>query len=174
MLPTEYPRFKNVMASMAKVFERELDQPLLDGYWLALADWPVERFEQTAKHLLATCRFMPRPADFNEALKAGRLTASEAFSKALQHVRTSAYRDGLLGINLIDRTIEGCGGYFSLAMTDNDDLQHFERRFSAHYQTLQDAEETRQAIPEVTDAHADQQRLSGPKSNGRDDTKRLQ
>ena len=75
----DFPRFRSVLAGMAKLYERELDGPLLDAYWLALGDWSLGDFEQASRRLMATSRFMPRPADYHELRKqAGAMTAGEA------------------------------------------------------------------------------------------------
>lgn len=145
MQTDDFPRFRQVMAGMAKVYERDLDAVLLDGYWLALRDWPLADFERAAAHLIATAEHMPRPAAFTALRKPlTRVNPGDAWARVLDHCRAGAYRDGS-GIDqggAIDRAVAGLGGYQAVAMHDIDKLHFLERRFA---ERLEDAVETGQA-----------------------------
>lgn len=151
MEQVDFPRFRAVMAGMAKVYEREIDGPLLDAYWLALRAWSLVDFEAAAGHLMATSEFMPRPAAFTALRKAGRPTPAEAWAKAVASCKTAwtpqGYVGGTSGDPHIDAAVRGLGGYSAIAMCDTDKLPFLERRFCEHYETVQDATETREALP---------------------------
>lgn len=148
MQPADMDRFRAVMAGMAKLYERELDAPLMDAYWLALRRWSLHEFEQAAGHLMTTSKFMPRPADFNELRKAARPTAGEAWAEVLEHIK-GGYRSG--GLNPeTDHAVRTLGGYRALAMLDADQLPWLERRFAEHYGDMAAVAETRTALSHIT------------------------
>ncbi len=79
MLPTEFERFRAVLAGMAELYQRELSPTLLDAYWVALRDWDLRDFEAASAHLMATARFMPRPAEWTAVRLSQWPTAAEAW-----------------------------------------------------------------------------------------------
>jgi hypothetical protein len=123
--------------------------PALDLYWLAMQSWELDEFKQAAVHLLSNCQFMPTPYDFEQLRKAGRPSAAEAWAKVLDLVRHSNYANGS-GDALIDRAVSACGGYRLVGQQSDDSLPFMERRFAEHFETLQDAEHTRSAVPSIT------------------------
>lgn len=145
MRTDDFPRFHAVLAGMTKLYEREIDGPLLDAYWLALRDWPLEEFEHAAGHLMAVSRFMPRPADFHELRRAGRMTAGEAWAAALQHAR-GAWRSGP-AIGEVESAVQSLGGWPVIAMATLERLPFLERRFSEIYAELESRTESRAALP---------------------------
>lgn len=163
MRADDFSRFRAVLAGMAKLYERELDAPLLDAYWLALRDWSLEAFEQAAAHLMSTGKFMPRPADFNALRRAGRMTPGEAWAVALRHAR-GAYRAGPT-VPEVERAVEAIGGWRSIAHANVDALQFIERRFADAFAELETVTETREALPAIAGpASTWKGRLAGPES----------
>lgn len=150
MEETNFKRFREILVGMAKVFEREIDAATLDGYWLSLSMWPIQDFEAAAAQLLQTSQFMPRPADFAAIRNAGRPTAGEAWIKALRHASSSAYRKGLLDDEMINNAAAAVGGYGAIAMCTNSSLHFLERRFVEHFTDMRDANDVRQALPQLT------------------------
>ena len=154
MQQSDLTRFQEVMNGMAKVYEREIDAPLLDAYWLALRDWMLADFEQGAGHLMAVSKFMPRPADFNELRKAGRKTPGEAWTLAVKSCTSAripgGHAGGSSGDPLIDRAVEAIGGYGAIAMCELDKLPFMERRFAEHLEDMTEAVTTREAVPQIT------------------------
>jgi hypothetical protein len=143
MRTDDYSRFRAVMTGMAKVYEREIDAPLLDAYWLALRTWDLGDFESAAGHLIGTSKFMPRPADFNGLRQAAELTAGEAWALALSG---AALDPG----SRIARAAAIVGGQQHMRMADIErDLPHIQRRFLAAYEELADADQTRAALPQI-------------------------
>lgn len=155
MQQADFTRFRNVMTGLAKLYEREIDQLLLDVYWLALRSWSLEDFESGAAHLMRTSKFMPRPADFNELRKASLPTAGEAWAAVLEHLKTGTreWTDGGRTWNggptltaEIDRAVAVLGGYRALAMMPTKELPWMERRFTEHYGDLTEAVQRREVI----------------------------
>lgn len=173
MLPDEFSRFHAVMTGMAELYQRELSPVLLDAYWISLRDWPLEAFEAAAGQLMKTAEFMPRPADFTALRKAGRATAGEAWAKVLEFARKGYIRwDGggrptrdnsveSPDEQLIDRAVRAIGGYEAIAMSPTDKTHFLEKRFCEHYSDIQDAEEIREAVPQI--AFDEPARITGPR-----------
>ena len=155
MQQADFKRFKIVMNGMAKVYEREIDAAVLDAYWLALGRWSLEEFESAAAQLLRTSKFMPRPADFHELARAGRPTAGEAWAHVLQLARHGGMpvfgQESPPSLSpLARRALDAIGGLNAVAMSDVDKTPFLERRFCEHYESISDAEEVREALPELT------------------------
>ena len=139
----------------------------LELYWMALQNWELEDFKRAAAHLASTCEFMPNPYHFEQLRKAGRPTAGEAFARAVKASGSAIQcgyvtNNGACGDELIDRVVRAIGGYGVLAMCETDKLTFLERRFTEHYESISDAQETRDALPQITQDH--RQQLSGPQS----------
>lgn len=158
MQQADFTRFRAVLAGMAELYGRDLSPVLLDAYWLALRDWSLTDFEQAAGHLMGSAQFMPRPADFNALRKAGRETAAEAWVRVVR--QSTRWRAGEQGDEdpLIDACIRAVGGNEIIAMTDIAELHWLEKRFTTAFEELQDATETRLALPELT-SRAEAKRL---------------
>ena len=168
MLADERGAFRNVMVGMAKLYERDLDAPLLDAYWLALSNWSIEDFKRAAGHLMATSKFMPRPADFNALKKAGRKTPGEAWllakaswSTGGRNVVTGEICGATSGDELVDQAVRMIGGYSVIARSTDEQLGFLERRFTEHYEALQDVTVTREAVPQLTRMNGSS-KLGGP------------
>jgi hypothetical protein len=165
--PTDFARFRAVIVGMGKMYEREIDGPLLDAYWLALRAWELSDFEEAAGQLMGTSEFMPRPAAFNELRKAGCPTSGEAWIRALENSRNAfvcgqVTRGPSCGDPLIDRAAHAIGGYGAIAMCDSSKLSFLEKRFAEHYEAISAAEDVREAVPQLT--YGNRGRLSGPTS----------
>lgn len=151
MLPTDGDRFRNIIRGMGRMYAAEPDGLVLDAYWIALSDWSFEDFQAASQRLMKTSKFMPRPSDFEDLRKAGRLTAGEAFAKALGWARAGTYTapaktpDAIF----IDRVVMAMGGWIAITGSDPEKLHFLERRFLEHFESLQDATDTREALPQI-------------------------
>ena len=123
-------------------------------WWLSMQDWSLEDFRDAAARLAKTVQFMPTPFDFEQLRKAGRPTAGEAWVTALDSVRTAwtpaGFAGGSSGEPLIDQAVRAIGGYQAIAQCDETKLHYLERRFAEIYDDLQDADDTRRALPSIT------------------------
>lgn len=160
MLPTESKQFRNVIVGMGRMYGQELDQLVLDAYWLALKDWALEDFEDAARHLMQTAKFMPRPADFRELQKAGRPTAGEAWLAIRAMARSSLTSEP--DDPVAARALRAIGGLRAVGLCDYSRIEFMERRFAEHFETMQEAEDIREAVPQI--AGASYSRLTGPQS----------
>lgn len=159
MQADEYPRFQAVLTGMAELYQRELSAPLLDAYWIALGDWELEDFECAAGQLMRTSKFMPRPADFHELRKAGLPTGGEIFARVLDLARDGG-DERCIDDPVMLRAVRAIGGMEAVRMSDRDVVHFLERRFMEHFESIQDAQEIRDSVPQI--AHHGRRRLNGP------------
>lgn len=127
--PTDFTRFRAVLAGMAELYQRELSGTLLDAYWLALRDWTLPDFEAAAASLMASATFMPRPADFNVLRRAAETTGAEAWQYVLANC--ARWRSGQAGDRdpAIDAALRAIGGNQRVALCHIDKLPFLEKRF---------------------------------------------
>lgn len=144
----DFQQFRNTMAGMAEIFQRELSGPLLDAYWLALNDWPLADFQAASKRLMAACTFMPRPADYTALRKAARPTAGEVWPLVLNHAARGLYRSAKLD-ELTERAVAAVGGWQAVSRCDMDQVHWLEKRFKDQYAEQADVGETRAALPNI-------------------------
>lgn len=168
MQPHDRAAFVKVLNGLAAIKPgAKLTPEGIEVYWLALQDWPLEEFKAAAAHLAGAHEFMPNPYHFSQLRKASRPTAPEAWEQA-RRASGSAIQcghvthNGTCGDELIDRAVRGIGGYGVIAMCETDKLPFLERRFAEHYAALQDAEEIREAVPQI--AGPSTLRVGGPQS----------
>lgn len=142
-------QFLKVLNGMASMKKATLLPEVLDLWWGCMADWNIDDFKAAAIHVMKNAQFMPTPADFEALRKAGNRKAGEAWDLAVQHAASGRYRNGAIGDALIDQCVRIIGGYATIAMSDVTKLQFIERRFCEHYDTLEEAHETRLAVPQI-------------------------
>ena len=69
--------FLRALTTMAAVFRIEVDDLLVEAYWVALRGWPPPALEAGARRLIATNIHFPRPAEWGEAAKQWALEKRE-------------------------------------------------------------------------------------------------
>lgn len=171
MTPDDKQAFAEIVTGFAELKGKSLSTAALKIYWNSMQHWEIAAFREAANQLLRTCEFMPTPKDFEDLRKAGRPTAGEAWTEVLNYVRKGfVYWDaGRPTPNaavqkpaspLTDRAVAAIGGYQAIAMSETDKTHFLERRFAEHYEAMQDADEVREALPQV--AFSERPKLNGP------------
>lgn len=151
MKPSDRKAFLEVVMGFAELKGKQLSAPALELYWRSMQDWELSDFRAAAERLLKTCTFMPEPKNFEDLRKAGRLTPGEAFAKAIKWAREGAYTapaktpDAIF----IDRVVAAMGGWIRITSSDPEKLHFLERQFIENFETLQDATDTREALPQI-------------------------
>jgi hypothetical protein len=159
MIPTDRTEFVKIVMGFAEVRGKQLSLPAVEFYWGAMQDWSIEDFRAGANLLAKTSDFMPQPGDFEKLRKAGRETAVESWARAVAHASSSRYRLGPLGIPRIDMLVAALGGYSAIAQCDESKLHFLERRFTEHFENVQDADDTREAVPQIAFDHTPELKL---------------
>jgi len=149
--------FARILTGLAAIKPgNKLTPEALDVWWLSMQAWSIAEFREAAAHLARSVEFMPSPFHFEGLRKAGRPTAGEAWTEALDRVRHGNYPADDEHLNRVVRAI---GGWQALGMTNSDSLHFVERRFADHFEAMQDAGDVRDAVPRIAFNGA---RLNGP------------
>lgn len=157
MSPDDRKAFLETIVGFAELKGKQLSVPALELYWRSLQHWSLPDFRAAAEQLLRTREFMPLPKDFEDLRKAGRPTAGEAWAAVLEFVRTAYSPNspvrlparGPLADPLVHRAVNAVGGYRAIAMSDVDSTQFLERRFCEHFESAQDSDDIREALPQI-------------------------
>jgi len=174
VIDADKAEFVKVVMGFAELKGKQLSLPAVELYWRAMRDWPLDYFMAAAERLVKTSQFMPEPYHFEELRKSGRMTAGEAFAKALEWAKSGAYRHPAQSPEaiFIDSVVQAMGGWSRIAGSDPDDVQWTEKRFAEHFAELQDVTETREALPQIAMSPGLQillqrqtKQITGPKSS---------
>jgi hypothetical protein len=149
MIESDKPEFLKVLNGMAAMKRVDMPKEVIALWWDAMKGWEIQDFKLGAATLLRTSKWMPSPSEFEDLKKQGRDSPGEAWAKALSWAASSSYRNGSMGEDLIDRCVHMLGGYKIIAMCEDDKLGFLERRFSEHYETLEDRVDVRSAVPSL-------------------------
>jgi hypothetical protein len=160
---SEKPDFMAQLMGLAAIKPgAKLTKESYEIWWRAMQSWSLDDFKAAAAQLALSMEFMPSPFHFEKLRKAGRPTASESWAKVLAAVRATAYgRGGVVVSDLVDRAVAGIGGYRAIGMSETDKTHFLEKRFNEAFESLQDAEDTRAAVPEIAYSGTGS-RLQGP------------
>ena len=141
----------------------KLPKEAYEIWWQSMQGWSLEEFKQACTHLARSVEFMPSPFHFEQLRKAGRPTAGESWAVALACARRGGRTSGY---DLIDRAVQAVGGYSAIGMSEVDKTHFLEKRFCEHFETLQDAQDTRESVPQVAYQPSTRRQLSGPAKVG--------
>lgn len=155
MKPADREPFLEIVVGFAEIRGKTLSAPALELYWNAMQSWSLNDFQEAANQLIRTCEWMPTPKHFEDLRKAGRHTPGEAWLTARQHIRW-----GLHGYTLdprcpalVAKAVHVIGGPNVIGMCDEDKLTFLERRFTEHFETMQESEDTRELVPQIVYGH---------------------
>jgi hypothetical protein len=173
MLDSEKPKFCAILAGLAAVLPgAKLPKEAYEFWWNVMQRdaWTLFEFDEAAGHLSKSCDFFPTPGHFDRLRKAGRMTAGEAWETARKASGSAIQcgqitHNGTCGDPFIDSVVRAIGGYGAIAMCDRDKLPFLERRFADHFDAMQEAQDTREAVPQIV-GPASSFRLSGPVKAG--------
>lgn len=147
MVDADKPAFLAVLNTLTAVKPGgKLTREALEVWWKTFADWSIEEFQAAGAELVRTSEFMPNPYHFAQIRKAARLAPGEAWAQVLAHIRGRAPAPT---DPIVLAAVNALGGFTALGMTKSDDLPFRERRFAEHYETIGDAEATREAVPQL-------------------------
>lgn len=167
MTPADRKLFLETVIGFAELKGKQLSAPALELYWRSLQHWSLQEFRAAAEQLLRTSEFMPIPKDFEDLRKAGRQTSGEAWADVLNFVRyeySPTARNDLASRfdPMVIRAVNAVGGFRAIAMSNSDSTHFLERRFNEHFESIQDATDTRDAVPEI--AYSGTRSIAGPTS----------
>lgn len=156
MTLSDFDQFSVIIAGMAEMYGKPITAAGIKMYWAVLHKrWDLGDFAAAAGDLCGTCQFMPTAKDFEDLRNKGKMTPGEAWTIArsmsmscIHHGAVTA--GGSCGNEFIDRVVKAVGGYRTIFMANERDIGFIERRFAEHYESMMDAEDTRERLPQIT------------------------
>lgn len=149
MTESDKPMFVAALTELAALKPNaKLSPEVYAAWWNAMHErWTLDEFRAACARLRDAHEFMPNPYHFEQLRKAGRMTAGEAWGL----VREAARRDGdCPDDDRIRAAVRALGGIRAIGMTHTDQMQFLERRFAEHFDAINDAEDVREAVPQIT------------------------
>ena len=147
MQPADRAEMARILVSLAEVKPGgKITPESLELWYSAMSAWSIEEFRAAAQYLMLHEEYFPNPWHFQQLRKAQRMTPGEAWTIALQHVKSGAYHAGP-AIPEVERAVQALGGWKIIAWSTIDALPFTEKRFALHYEQLADVAETRQELP---------------------------
>lgn len=144
-------KFIEVIVGFCELKGKQLSAPALELYWRALRHWELSDFLAAAEQLVRTSEFMPTPKEFEDLRKAARPTSGEAWILACDTAR--GWRELRPNVSsgdpFVDRVVRAVGGYRAISMYESDKLHFLEKRFSEHFESMQEVGDVREAVPQI-------------------------
>ncbi len=152
MQASDKAEFAKVLLGFAEIKGKQLSQVGVEMYWSAMQGWDIADFKAAANRLLQTSQFFPTPKEFEDLRKSNKDTSGEAWQRVLHIAKNlpvvgGYFQEGTSGDPVVDAAARALGGYKAIAMHDSDKLHFLEKRFAEHYESIKDAEETRESVP---------------------------
>lgn len=153
MIPADRKAFLEVVVGFAELRGKVLSAAALELYWRSMQAWSIEDFRAAATRLVKTSEFMPTPKQFEDLRRASQPTGGEVFAGIRQWLEYSplGYRIKASTPRRIACSLAAIGGAQGYAMCDADKLHFLEKRFCEHYEQIGEAEDTREALPQIVD-----------------------
>lgn len=67
MHQNDFDGFAKLLKRMAATYSKKLDDEVIQGYWTALKDQPLERITAMAEHRMKHSKFFPKPVELRPA-----------------------------------------------------------------------------------------------------------
>lgn len=168
MTPADKQRFAETLAALCEIRGKQLSRQASELYWQTMQSWPIEAFEQAARHLLRTAQWFPTPAEFEALRDAGRLTPTEAWALVRERIHRGTWRrqpgdpDYSPMPPDIERTVTACGGWYRMSQSTNAALDRLERTFVEQYVALETVARVRADCPALVQTPRDALTHRGP------------
>lgn len=141
MLEQDRKTFDKEMAGLGAIFDKAMSKPLIDAYFDALKDFPLEAIQEAFKRAIATAKFFPRPVEVRESLEGnGDDRANQAWSTFLDATGDGGYAS----VKFLDpataaAVIATFGGWLpacrALREAEAPMVAHYRKAFCQAYQT---------------------------------------
>jgi hypothetical protein len=131
MKPDDRKAFLPLFNTLASAFRVELSPSLIQAYWQALSDLPLESVEAAIDSAMRSCRFMPVPADLRSM--AGEMPADAKAALAWDAVRRAirahgAYASVDFDHPAVNAAVRSIGGWLRLCSLDAEELDKWTRK----------------------------------------------
>ena len=148
MTESDKPMFVAALTELAALKPNaKLSPEVYAAWWNAMHErWPLAEFRAACAQLRDSMEFMPNPYHFEQLRKACRMTAGEAWAQVREAARNG---DDCPDDRRIAAAVRALGGIRTIGYTNTDQMQFLERRFAEHYESISDAEDVREAVPQI-------------------------
>ena len=131
MQASDREHFVSALEALAATFRVDPTEALLEGYWMALDDMPIEGVMRAVRSAMRQCKHMPRGVELREL--AGEINnatravhAWSAVQKAIgQH---GAYRSVDFDDQVINATVRNLGGWIRLCELSSEEAEKWTRK----------------------------------------------
>jgi hypothetical protein len=150
-----------LIAMLGRAFNREVDEPLLLAYRMALQDLTLPQFEAAAGRALAECGSMPTPRDMRVIAGVdfrSETRASLAFDVLTRQVSlVGSYRSICFDDPILNATLNSLGGWVAVCETresewDSFFRQRFLKAYAANYEARRGTMHAQTGISDRTNA----------------------
>ncbi len=153
MTEQDRTRFAATIAMLASVFGREVDEPLIDSYWMALGDLSLEDFEAAAKKLVGSAPHFPKPVEFKDLIQDSDADRAEQawleVVKLSRNCQAAKHSDPKA-----EGVVKGMGGWIRLGAMSEREFHAFAKRdFIDAYRGSQAAGARRELIDTADQGH---------------------
>jgi hypothetical protein len=158
-------KFAMLIDSLAANFGKPAETALLEGYWMALEDLPLEAVARAVRSAIRQCQHMPRGAELRQL--AGEMSnttravhAWSVLQKAIgQH---GAYCSVDFDDPVLNATVRNLGGWQKLCATTTDEFEKWTRKdFERIYGSLCASGVTEEQSKYLTGIHEQNNTVSG-------------
>lgn len=158
-------QFAMALQALAATFRVEPTEPLLEGYWRALRDLPMDAVERAVDTAIRQCQHMPRGVELRQLSgeMSNGVRAVHAWSvlqKAIgQH---GAYRSVDFDDPVLNATVRNLGGWQKLCATSTEEFEKWTRKdFERIYSALCASGITEEQAKYLPGAHEQSNAASG-------------
>lgn len=107
-------RFAAVLTALAETFNEPLSTARLEGYWLALADLPLDAVEAAVQRALREAKFFPKPAELRTLAGVGDPDASLVEQLLANHLRGPMGDRTMPADPFLKLVVRALGGLFAV------------------------------------------------------------
>lgn len=157
MLEQDRKKFALLVDSLAANFGKPAEEALLEAYWRALRDLPIESVERAVDAALRQCQHMPRGVELRElcgdmATETRAALAWEALRKAIG--AHGSYRSVDFDDKVINATVRNLGGWQRLCAIGGEEFDKWTRKdFERIYLALVASGVTEEQIKHLPGVH---------------------
>lgn len=138
MKPDDLEKFTEVFIGLCEYFDKKFSQALLEIYWTALKDWPIEQFVESANRAVRELKFFPKISELIELVEGDPSEQAErSWLQLLDAVRCYGggcsvwFEDGR-----IVRCIQAMGGWEQVCMWTVNETKYRHAEFVKLYKAL--------------------------------------
>jgi hypothetical protein len=138
MQQTDRAKFCQVITSLAAAFRVQAEPALIEGYWAALEDLPLQAVEKASTTALRESDFFPRPVELRRRANAGppgeatAEAAGFAWAELMRLARNS--RSAKHPDPIAEEVVRKLGGWLRIGQTEEDKLDWMRKNFIDLYE----------------------------------------